>query len=87
MSPEQINELVARRLGWMPDVCGAYPDYCRDIKAAWEIVQNAKFYVELSRTAGGRWLCLLGDLTEGIFADTAPMAIALCFLKLNDQTL
>lgn len=56
MTPEEINEAVARKLGWSPPgpppdsptwkkPDGSYdfvPDYSTDIKAAWEIVESMK---------------------------------------------
>lgn len=104
MTDQEINEAVARKLGWKeaghlgwmsdstkykkPDdvICRkpGPPDYCHDIKAAWEIMlyvdkngpdfnvgtnQNA-WYVESNK----KILCE---------AATAPMAICLAFLKLQ----
>lgn len=52
MSPAQVNEAVARKLGWtvlsggtlgvpsnaIDDAAERIPDYCHSIEAAWEIV-------------------------------------------------
>lgn len=56
MTNQEINEAVARKLGWnyhesLKPVCwqtpaGSYlreiPDYCHSIEAAWEIVEHYK---------------------------------------------
>lgn len=60
------------------------PDYCRDIKAAWEIVEKMQ---ETHRIKIEYLLnecqCQIGD--DYADADTAPMAITLAFLKLEGE--
>lgn len=103
---EEINEAVARKMGWEPpnkqhslSWIGPKesdniepPDYCRDIKAAWEIVEH------LSKN---HWVMILeqhglglphyavrfskipfsDEMTAHRSANSAPMAICLAFLK------
>jgi hypothetical protein len=118
MTPEEVNEAVALKLGWDKVVGPApmfrtiwirkgnfgegqqyAPTYTTDIKSAWEIVDyvashssdpslkfkmtrhTSQVYAGWYIEAGG-----MGDdftLAEGQ-AETAPMAICLAFLKLND---
>lgn len=68
---------------------GPIPNYCDDIKAAWEIVEwfrskNMRFGLTncpLGSDAG--WECYVQSTEETFSADTAPMAIALAFLKVE----
>lgn len=95
MTNEEINEAVARRLGWSQDhgiwernndpFRAALPDYCTDIKAAWEIVPKLEKFVLHYQT--DRWVCTFknGDDVESIVADTAPMVICKAFLKLDEK--
>lgn len=107
MTDNELNELVARKLGWVVNKTLDYqpwyarpggqpesamirelPDFCNSIQAAWEMVEWCKanmkgsfrwdFVLECSDRA---WRCGMFDVEE-IEADTAPMAIALAFLKL-----
>lgn len=60
------------------------PDYCHDIKAAWEVVEYCQtkddnFYLDWEDKP--IWTCQLG-IAEAK-ADTAPMSICLAFLKLE----
>lgn len=60
------------------------PNYTGSIQAAWEIVEHQKYAFSLARDAQyplwDAWFAG-GDHVQ---ADTAPLAIALCFLKLKD---
>lgn len=109
----EINEAVARKLGWTeirysseidgftglrPDgvkrgnfATDTVPSYCADIKAAWKIVehmQEKEYTVEVCAhgIGGDKYFeCWVLHYCESQFhedADTAPMAIALAFLKL-----
>lgn len=60
------------------------PDYCHSIQAAWEIVERENFIISRYKN---RWMVSdqgeTDELAVNVFiADTAPRAIALCFLKL-----
>lgn len=95
MTPQEINEAVANKL--MVDYCSdpnctvncpceeKLKDYCGDIRAAWEIVEKERMAIYPS---GKHWVAILsvqrGDQCHTV-ADTAPMAIALAFLKLEDK--
>jgi ABA sandwich protein len=79
------------------------PDYCDDIKAAWDIVEKVKskgFKLVLVFWGDdvGKWDCQIGHVFEGMtgtgvqyFAHErhaeAAMAICLAFLKLDDTVL
>ncbi len=73
------------------------PDYCHDIAAAWEIVEKIRamgYQVIINAGAVGRkefTISISGDVTKPPYqplfseeADTAPMAICLAFLKLQE---
>lgn len=103
---EELNEAVARKLGWQIMITGnipaimwrgnamnqrEVPAYSTSIEAAWEIVEkvqngNPRYRIDLS-WMDGKWACrLVTDPTEALkltFADTAPLAICLAFLKLK----
>jgi len=119
MTPEQINEAVAKKLGWT-DICNRHeigygikwvgnnprkkrnnipdgyrafdslPDFCRSIEAAWELVDNwnecGDFYLRRETIQKKiNWQASFwfnGENKAAEWADTAPMAIALAFLKL-----
>ncbi len=118
MTPQEINEAVARKLGWVqmstpdnwkhPDF-GEFldiPNYSQDISAAWEMMEKKEIAV-LPTDKG--WYATSNDsrLDEGeclelwiptacgtrnecgcgrcVIADTAPMAICLAFLKLENK--
>lgn len=85
MTDQEINEAVARKLGWESHPSyivknridwktpkggdrNKLPDYCHDIKAAWEIVEflNSRNY-------------------RIILKQAAPMAICLAFLELKSK--
>ena len=99
MTNQEINEAVARKLGndlrvynkvdvYKKQPNGNYiltqiPAYCTSISAAWEIVLSVKGRIELHRRYD-KWKCWLRDEIEAGQADTAPMAICLAFLKLED---
>lgn len=91
MTPQEINEAVARKLGheWPVIDPGHHPacpfrkkDYCRSIEAAWEIVEHQGDFGLAQGTKG--WTASFGyGNEEAVFgiADTAPMAICRAFLK------
>lgn len=110
MPPQEINEAVARGLGWIDSdfpvkgrgwiklevqpgswtYLDAYPNYCHDIKAAWEIVDNlhGRYFVVIQESTQGRgwdcgfWQPQSHDPSSQFYsADTAPMAICLAYLK------
>lgn len=99
MTNQEINEAVARRLGWEelhPNhgllskkiganqyVSGPIPNYCTDIAAAWEIVEKNPKYFSVS------WDDDAEKWNAGWFeiealADTPAMATCLAFLKLEE---
>lgn len=104
MTDSEINEAVARKLGYGTPTGNALPDYCHSIKAAWEIVDKfpvvndfrfeLRFYwsgYKDGKGYGPEWMAgwITGHMRGGdredsikAFANTAPMAIALAFLKL-----
>lgn len=68
------------------------PDYCTDIAAAWELVELMQATYERVEIFCWRnsapWSCAIRGQEGWIAfqeADTAPMAIALCFLKLDKE--
>lgn len=89
MTDQEINEAVARKLGWAPvplSIEQVIPDYCHYIEAAWEIVEfmrkNGRDF-NMSVDEGG--FAIAWQYDEYIAdADTAPMAICLAFLKLQE---
>lgn len=92
MTDQEINEAVARELGYVSasQVPGIYyADYCHSIAAAWELIDNMtdRFdYVEVIKANTSRWSC--GARNSTVWktwesSDTAPMAICLAFLKLE----
>lgn len=104
MHDQEINEAVARKLGWTEDIQKTQwysppinnrgyiipepPDFCHDIKAAWELV-SVFYRFGLSYCVHPInepfWECSWNDEkteTQSIMADTVPMAICLAFLKL-----
>jgi len=113
MTDQEINEAVARKLGWTKksfegrkgfwfkpnyNLPNNIPYYCNSIEAAWEVVEwiRINFPEEILRLecVGNEWefgptmMCgdeeFISDTTNGR-ADTAPMAICLAFLKLEDK--
>lgn len=64
------------------------PDYCRDIKAAWEIVEKLKNENLVTLWwHDGEWECdIEHSFSEADIgkAETAPMAICLAFLKMGE---
>lgn len=103
MTPQEINELVARKLGHLErPIPGAanmviYPDYATDIKAAWEIAEKYPCEIRkwVATTAWKEGETIQWDVflwwgpnyKDSVLgqADTAPMAICLAFLKLEDK--
>lgn len=90
MNDKEINEAVARKLGWRGTFPDQYPDYCHSITAAWEVVEQVftSFYLSWDETTE-TWFAKWDNQhrTEESCrykgeADTAPMAICLAFLKL-----
>ncbi len=96
MTPQKINEAVARKLGlWIsdgphskigPTFTKDIPDYCTSIAAAWEIaekIKNTTLFEILWHD--GQWECQIASsevTTVNATADTAPMAICLAYLKI-----
>jgi hypothetical protein len=114
MTPDEINQAVARKLGWKRIKTDLFDDawvngtveidakcgwaeynfkWATSIEAAWEIVEfmaKTQFpkvmYVYKEIDTEGMWGCRLGVGLDGdTWADTAPMAICLAFLKLEDK--
>lgn len=108
MTDQEINETVARKLGWKHAQCQDAPglktgkewwfdlegmprdtpDFCHSIAAAWEITEQIPHCTLWH--GGDWWMCSWAqtdgsNITPHVKADTAPMAIALCFLKLEDS--
>lgn len=115
MTNSEINEAVARKLGWkvlsggllavppdaFDDAAKRLPNYAESIAAAWEIVEfihNKGFDMELMHTSpqwitenpDEKWMIYVRRYDtdrnpfENVFAETAPLAICLAFLKLPD---
>lgn len=91
MTNQEINEAVAKKLGWDNKPFHGYirpnmPNYSTDISAAWEVVEKHQISLKYY---GEAWDCTLTKLLDGRWinaestADTAPMAICLAFLKLE----
>lgn len=108
MTDTELNEAVARKMGWTlildgvphwicPHCPNAHifnPDFCHDIKAAWEVVEKYKeieheketLFFQMAYLDADKWDAGwyryqdCGIVTQS--ADTAPMAICLAFLKL-----
>lgn len=101
MTDQELNEAAARGLGWIYEdgewhkyangICvdeQDLPDYCHSIAAAWEIM-NLPVAWDLVKQADeiqARLYFPGGNILMAA-ADTAPMAICLAFLKLNDKTI
>ena len=111
MTDQEINQKVARALGYVPSqehpgywmakaertgyIHFPLPNYCTDIKAAWEIVEWL-YANKVNAVNTGccvwkehkRWYC--GIRTENgrnyiqEYADTAPKSICLAFLKMKE---
>lgn len=100
MTDQEINEAVARKLGWEPVpvsndnvyygawrqingvlVIPKVPDYCHSIEVAMGIVGEHKEGFEI-KFKNGVWCVWMSGLRSNEYADTAPMAICLAFLKL-----
>lgn len=106
MTDQEINEAVARKLGLPEPKWELYtshpvsmvrwdvPDYCHDIKAAWEIVEklrsDERLHIVVSPDGVYRYSMVL-LFRDGSHADidghgqTAAMAICLAFLKLEER--
>jgi Phage ABA sandwich domain len=75
MTNQEINEAVARKLGWTydekfqdwgnpQDEKMLLPDYCGSIAAAWEIVEHVKLPMQLGNNCvvkGSEWYCFWWD--------------------------
>lgn len=63
------------------------PDYCTSIATAWEIVDNTGKDWFIMRQIGNAWDASFYHDGKWIneWADTAPMAICLAYLKLENQ--
>lgn len=90
MSPEAINEAVARKLGWArpsyPHKIGETPNYCQSIEATWGIVETIKNEVLFTLWwHDGEWECNIesGNTIIQEKSITAPIAICKAFLKLR----
>ena len=91
MQNSEINELVARKLGWNPEIqneadgisfCNAVPPYATSIEAAFEIITDHcdEWHLDCRGTVTAR---LKKDYVEAeTTEDTAPLAIAKAFLAL-----
>lgn len=98
MNDQETNEQVARRLGNIPEnyvlYSGPLPNYVGDIRAAWEVVEfmsRKGVGTYLFGGIGDSWHCDLhrhpaaqDDPEVSQSADTAPRAICLAFLKLQE---
>lgn len=101
MTNDEINSLVAKKLGVTKCECNSMvhhgsdpvthliPNYSGYIQAAWEIVE---YLVEKKMTvtvycAFDGFCCAIEPSNEKFLlkADTAPSAICLAFLKLEDK--
>lgn len=62
------------------------PNYCQSISAAWEIVEHLAMttYIQRPAVGGKEWHVSFGEQGWSE-ADTAPMAICLGFLKLDQR--
>lgn len=92
MTEQEINEAVARKLGW--DYRQHHwvdpkrfietkhvPDYCHSIAAAWEILDHRNLFF-LGKCLSGEYKA---DLGYGeVVAPTPAMALCLAFLKLKE---
>lgn len=108
-TPEELNEAVARKLGWVKDTSSDFlpwwfrsewlpeaqkirdiPDYCYSIEAAWEIfdwAQKQKISYNVSFLGNDTFLAqFVRDSRDhwSQISDTAPMAICMAFLKLEE---
>ncbi len=97
MTDTELNEAVARKLEYQ---CIYYdpiekrlrqgqfglnvPDFCADIAAAWEMVEKYNGDVIVMRQQN-KWVCDFIQDQRKEWADTAPRAICLAFLKLEEK--
>jgi hypothetical protein len=105
MTPAELNEKVARKLGWVnkrmiedkPQTLGWIREgyyqpmptaYSTSIEAAWEIVEHLRkthqIMVDVAFNKFQVTICNEppNEINFTFEADTAPLAIVLCFLKL-----
>lgn len=121
MSPQEINEQIAKRLGWKTfasypandpldftmhwvgpngGLSKPLPNFCGDIGAAWEIVEQAELWCVITKSLRREFGAPESSISAvyeceiwknhdepnlRVEADTASMAIALAFLKLGDK--
>lgn len=81
MTNQEINEAVARKLGYGTPTGNALPNYCTSIAAAWEIASHCAKFSVFKEPDNYQWYCDMNK-QKVIKGDTAPMAICLAFLKL-----
>lgn len=90
---QEVNEAVARKLGGDPPGHPEQPDYVGSIAAAWEIVEHLRTknigilvesdQDEIGKNPGFSYWCEITNHPEcSGYANTAPLAICLAFLKL-----
>lgn len=94
MTDQEINEAVYKKLGWDATPQTFIPHYCTSIAAAWEIAEYLKAQKRCKGLAlyspfenESQWsfkILWLPYIFEAL-AETAPMAICLAFLKLDEQ--
>ena len=95
MNPQEINEAVAKKLGCKCNPRGigdgkylcilCTTNYCGDIRAAWEILDQWNGDWELHRQNGAFDFVLYRPSEQyDAQSDTAPQAICLAFLKLEE---
>jgi hypothetical protein len=95
---DQINERVAKALGWkpkntdFPSAPDIPPDYSRSIEAAWEIVERSipkpfAYLLTIKKSYASNWYVAFND-DENIFdsvGNSLPLAICKAFLKLKEN--
>jgi hypothetical protein len=101
VTDQEINEAVALKLGGerrtLPDaeledgtIIRHFPDFCHSIAAAWEIIEKVKWYTMWHDDQGFHFWIRANEKPEpelaAAYANTAPMAICLAFLKLEEKS-
>lgn len=92
MTPQEINEKVAKKLGfgeWVDQQVSkggnldwSPKDYCGSIEAAFSLLGKKHFML---RHDNKKWRCWINQRKNNIAEDTAPMAICKAFLKLEEE--
>lgn len=93
MTDQELNEAVARKMGMAEVIVKnqptIVPDYCHDIKAAFEIDawvkrEHPDWQFSVYRVKDD-FACVIGtaDKHYADYADTAPRAIVMAFLKVT----